>query len=47
MTFVERKGNNVMTNVGRATILSLVSMIKSFLLSKSRDRSFTLLCLAI
>jgi hypothetical protein len=41
------KSSNVMTNVERARILSLVSIIKSFLLSRSGHRSFTLLCLAI
>jgi hypothetical protein len=41
------KSSNVMTNVERARILSLVSIIKSFLLSRNGHRSFTLLCLAI
>jgi len=33
------KSSNVMTNVERARILSLVSIIKSFLLSRSGHRS--------
>ncbi len=41
------KNSNIMTNVEKARILSLVLIIKSFILSRSRHRSFTLLCFAI